>query len=296
MTDYGNRKILIVDDQEVLRNLLVKFMRKAGLEPIEAENGERAIELYKAVYPAVVLSDIMMPRMDGLTLLREIKKIDKRAVVILMTGYGNEDILLKALREGATNYFKKPFNFNEIIEIIKNLIKHQTEVDLSHVYSPYLVKETKHFVFRTGNADIFPIINQITLHLQSIEPDSDNLNLKVGIEEMIKNAIEHGNLGISAQEKNKAIEEGRFGELLEERLQQDNNVKKEICITAEVTADQFRVIIRDEGAGFDWRSLPELQPESLLQYSGRGIFLTQIYFDEVSYNDKGNEATLIKHK
>ena len=95
----------------------MKFISKAGLESIEAENGKKAIELYRAVHPAVVLSDIRMPHMDGLTLLNKIKKIDKSAAVILMTGYGNEEILLKALRGGATNYFKKPFNFHEIIEV-----------------------------------------------------------------------------------------------------------------------------------------------------------------------------------
>lgn len=294
MAEISKRKILIVDDQEVLRGLLVKFIHKAGLESIEAENGEKAIELYQTVHPAVVLSDIRMPRMDGLTLLNKIKKIDKSAAVILMTGYGNEEILLKALRGGAINYFKKPFNFHEIIEVIKTLIKHQTEIDLSQIYSPHLVKETKHFVFKTEDADIFPIINQITLHLQKIASPSEILNLKIGIEEMLKNAVEHGNLCIKAEEKSEALKAGRFGELIEKQLKDSNNASKKIYVTAEVTPTQLSVKIKDEGAGFNWQALPELQAESLLHYSGRGIFLTRIYFDEVLYNEKGSEVIMIK--
>ena len=118
-----NKKVLIVDDQHVLRTVLAKFMHKEGLTPIEAENGEAAVATYMRECPAVVLSDIMMPRMDGLTLLNEIKQIDSKAAVVLMTGYGNEEILLKALRGGAANYFKKPFNFREVISELRQVAK-----------------------------------------------------------------------------------------------------------------------------------------------------------------------------
>jgi DNA-binding response OmpR family regulator len=291
-----NNKVLIVDDQNVLRSVLTKFMHKEGLTPIEAENGEAAVALYTSERPAVVLSDIMMPRMDGLTLLNEIKKIDAKAAVVLMTGYGNEEILLKALRGGAANYFKKPFNFREVIEVVQNLIRHRAALELSTTSSPYLVRESRQFVMETGSADIFPVINQITLSLQNIAPEQVILNLKVGIEEMLKNAIEHGNLGISAKEKNAALEQGSFGRLISEKLSVDGNAEKKISISAETSRDEFRITIEDEGSGFDWRSLPNLQAESLLHFSGRGIFLTRIYFDEVIYNDNGNRVTLIKSK
>jgi anti-sigma regulatory factor (Ser/Thr protein kinase) len=60
--------------------------------------------------------------------------------------------------------------------------------------------------------------------------------------------------------------------------------------------DLFEITIRDEGGGFDWRKLPAVAPENLLAFNGRGIFLTKIYFDEVSYNELGNEVTLRKRK
>jgi DNA-binding response OmpR family regulator len=291
-----NKKVLIVDDQHVLRAVLVKFMLKEGLTPIEAENGEAAIALYTSERPAVVLSDIMMPRMDGLTLLNEIKRIDAKAAVVLMTGYGNEEILLKALRGGAANYFKKPFNFREVVEVVQHLIRHRAALELSVESSPYLVRESRQFILETGNADIFPVIDQITLTIHTLVPEQVILNLKVGIEEMLKNAIEHGNLGISAEEKNAALEKGTFGTLLAEKLAVDGNAEKTITITAEADRGEFRITIEDEGAGFDWRSLPHLQAESLLHFSGRGIFLTRIYFDEVIYNNRGNRVTLIKSK
>jgi DNA-binding response OmpR family regulator len=294
MSNLHSPRILIADDQESLRKLLVKYMLKAGFEPIEAENGKRAIELYRLMRPSVVLSDIMMPEMDGLTLLKEIKKIDKQAAVILMTGYGSEEVLIESLRGGATNYFKKPFNFQEVTEVIKHILKYRADLDSAQYYSPFITEENKKFVFTTEEADIFPIINQVTINLARLVPTAEILTLKIGMEEILKNAIEHGNLNISAEEKNHALEEGVFGKLINSRLQQNCNGRKKIFITAKLDQEAFSVTIRDQGEGFDWKSLPQPSGESLLNFSGRGILLTRIYFDEVLYNEHGNEVTLVK--
>jgi DNA-binding response OmpR family regulator len=296
VSNGGKTRILIADDQDALRTLLSRMLAREGFEPIEAKDGENAIELYKSLKPPVVVSDIMMPRMDGLTLLREIKSIDPGAVVILMTGHGNEEILLKALQGGASNFFKKPFNVRVLIREIHKIFNYKVEAVRSYLFSPFLLEETKSFALTTGNAPYFPVVNQITLQLPCLLADAEILNLKIGIEEMITNAIEHGNLGISFTEKSAAVEEGRFGELLEERLARGSNASKRVFISSHLTGEFFRISIRDEGDGFDWRNLPALLPENLLAYNGRGIFLTKIYYTEVTYNDRGNEVTLVKRK
>ncbi len=294
MSNLHTPRILIVDDQDSLRKLLVIYMLKEGLEPIEAENGKKAIELYRLMKPSVVLTDIMMPEMDGLTLLKEIKKIDKQAAVILMTGYGSEEVLIESLRGGAANYFKKPFNFQEITEAIKHILKYRADLDSAQYYSPFITEEKKRFVIYTDEADILPIINQIAINLAMVVPAAEILNLKIGMEEILKNAIEHGNLNISAAEKNEAIEQGVFGKLIDTRLQQNGNGRKKIYITTKLDRRAFSLTIRDQGEGFNWKSFPQPTAESLLSFSGRGILLTRIYFDDVLYNEKGNEVTLVK--
>jgi sigma-B regulation protein RsbU (phosphoserine phosphatase) len=294
--EAGKAKVLIADDQDALRALLSRQLSQEGFEPIEAKDGEKAIELYKALKPPVVVSDVIMPRMDGLTLLKEIKKIDSQAAVILMTGHGNEEVVLKALQGGATNFFKKPFNVKELIREIRKVSRYRVDALYSSLFSPYLIEETKSFSLATGDPQYYPIINQITLQLPSLLEESEILNLKIGIEEMITNAIEHGNLGISFIEKNAAIARGRWGDLLSERLKEDDNAEKAVRISSSITTDCFRISVRDEGKGFDWRNLPEVLPENLFTFSGRGIFLTKIYYDEVNYNDAGNEVTLTKRK
>jgi DNA-binding response OmpR family regulator len=292
----GKAKILIADDQEALRSLLSRMLSREGFEPIEADDGEKAIELYRSLAPPLVISDIMMPKKDGLTLLTEIKKIDPTAAVILMTGHGNEDILLKALQGGATNFFKKPFNVRGLIREIHKIFQYKAVEAKSSLYSPFLIRESKEFAIRTGNPQYQPVVNQITLQLPCLLPESEILNLKIGIEEMLTNAIEHGNLGISFHEKKTAIEKGKLGELLAGRLEEGGNADKKVIVKSTLTPEAFSISIKDEGAGFDWRNLPELLPENLFSYNGRGIFLTKIYYDEVYYSQSGNEVTLVKRK
>jgi DNA-binding response OmpR family regulator len=292
----GKPRVLVVDDQEALRTLLSRLLDREGFDPIEAGDGERAVELYKTESPLVVVSDIMMPKMDGLALLTEIKRIDRNATVILMTGQGNEDVLLKALRDGATNFFKKPFNVKELIEEIRKVVDFRLEAARSTLFSPFLQEETKTFVIPRADSQYFPVINQITLQLPCIMPQEEILNIKIGIEEMITNALEHGNLGISFEEKSKALEEGRLAELVQERSRQSDMAGRMVHVTSHLSPELFEITIRDEGTGFNWHELPEVVPENLLTFNGRGIFLTKIYFDEVQYNGAGNEVTLRKRK
>jgi DNA-binding response OmpR family regulator len=287
--------VLVVDDQEALRTLLARLLEREGFDAVQAEDGTQAVEMYKSESPLVVVSDIMMPRMDGLTLLNEIRHIDRNAIVILMTGQGNEEILLKALRGGATNFFKKPFNVRELIDEIRKVVEFRLEAARSSLFSPLLVEETKHFLLPRADSPFFPIINQITLQLPCLLPQEDILNLKIGIEEAITNAIEHGNLGISFEEKSRAIEEGRLAELVADRGRDSDAACRTVVINSRLSPQLFEITIRDDGKGFNWRMLPEVGPEHLLAYNGRGIFLTKIYFDEVIYNDAGNQVTLRKH-
>jgi sigma-B regulation protein RsbU (phosphoserine phosphatase) len=296
VADGASPAVLVVDDEESLRALLTRLLEREGFRPFSASDGEQAIKLFREESPLVVVSDIRMPKMDGLTMLTEIRKIDRAAAVILMTGQGNEEILLSALRGGATNFFKKPFNNRELIDEIRRIVSFRREAERSSFFSPYATGETKSFELPVGNASYYPIVNQLSLQLPILAVPEEILNLKIGIEEMITNAIEHGSLGISFDEKSQAIKEGRLTELVSARTEEARRAGRRIFITSRLSPELFEVTVRDEGRGFDWRSLPAVVPENLLAYNGRGIFLTKIYFDDVEYNEAGNQVTLRKHK
>ena len=107
-------KILVVDDELFVRELLMEFLGKQDFEVFLAESGEKAIEMTKANPPQVALIDLKMPGIDGLKTMQEIKKIAPDALAIIMTGYPTIETSIEALRSGAYDYVVKPFKLNEL--------------------------------------------------------------------------------------------------------------------------------------------------------------------------------------
>jgi len=101
-------KILIVDDEEPARQGLTQLLARWGYEVDEAADGQEALAKAASGLPAVVLSDLVMPRMDGLELLRALKTDVPFASVILLTGQGSIDTAVTAMKEGAYDYLTKP--------------------------------------------------------------------------------------------------------------------------------------------------------------------------------------------
>ena len=115
-------KILIVDDAEFLRLRISKMLNGDGFEVFEAENGAKAVETYKEVHPDLVLMDVTMPEMDGLTALKEIRKIDQQAKVIMLTALGQESVVLEAVKSGARDFIVKPFERDRVLTSIQKLL------------------------------------------------------------------------------------------------------------------------------------------------------------------------------
>jgi two-component system, chemotaxis family, chemotaxis protein CheY len=115
-------KILVVDDAEFLRLRISKMLVGDGYEVIEAENGQRAIEQYQANKPDLVLMDVTMPEMDGLTALKHIRAFDTKAKVIMLTALGQESVVLEAIKSGARDFVVKPFERDRVLNAIQKLL------------------------------------------------------------------------------------------------------------------------------------------------------------------------------
>jgi two-component system chemotaxis response regulator CheY len=115
-------KILIVDDAEFLRVRISKMLTGDGFEVVEAENGLKAIEAFQANKPDMVLMDITMPEMDGLTALKELKKIDPNVKVVMLTALGQESVVLEAVKSGAKDFVVKPFERDRVMSAINKLL------------------------------------------------------------------------------------------------------------------------------------------------------------------------------
>lgn len=108
-------KILIVDDDRDMQVILADLLKLEGYETIVAGDGREAVEAVRANMPEMVLLDVRLPGMDGLEVLEEIKKISKDSMIIMLTGYGDIQDAVRAIKIGAFEYITKPFKEEEFV-------------------------------------------------------------------------------------------------------------------------------------------------------------------------------------
>jgi len=148
------KTILLVDDERDIREVLNLSLSDMGYQVYEAENGDQALRIFKEVLPAIVLTDIKMPVMDGIELLEKVKRENPEAEVIMITGHGDMDLAIKSLKYKATDFITKPINVDvleialqramerivirqklrEYTESLENLVREKTELQ-SHLSS-----------------------------------------------------------------------------------------------------------------------------------------------------------------
>ncbi|GFR37719.1 chemotaxis protein CheY [Insulibacter thermoxylanivorax] len=116
-------RVLIVDDAAFMRMMIKDILTKNGYEVVgEASDGLQAIEKYKELSPDLVTMDITMPEMDGITALKEIRKIDPNAKVIMCSAMGQQAMVIDAIQAGAKDFIVKPFQADRVIEAIKKTL------------------------------------------------------------------------------------------------------------------------------------------------------------------------------
>jgi DNA-binding NtrC family response regulator len=120
-------KILIVDDEKIIRDFLMRLFSLQGLEVLSAEDGYKAIELTKSNGFDLFFIDMRMPGLNGLETYLKIKEINPKAQAVMITGYAVEDLLEEAVREGAIGIIRKPFDIVEIKDVIDKLSKEKAK-------------------------------------------------------------------------------------------------------------------------------------------------------------------------
>jgi two-component system C4-dicarboxylate transport response regulator DctD len=111
-------RVLVVDDDADLRESTVQALELAGIAVQDVATAEQAFDYISFGFPGVVLTDIRMPGMDGLTLMSRVHEIDREIPVILMTGHGDVQLAVRAMREGAHDFIEKPFSANQMTELV----------------------------------------------------------------------------------------------------------------------------------------------------------------------------------
>jgi two-component system chemotaxis response regulator CheY len=114
--------VLVVDDLDLVRSLCKNILERAGHTVVEAADGTEAVQAYADHRPDAVLLDLMMPGMDGLTTLGEIRKLDPEARVAMFTAHRERDQVMRAIELGAKDYVVKPFHADRLVQAVNKLL------------------------------------------------------------------------------------------------------------------------------------------------------------------------------
>ncbi|WP_045212868.1 response regulator [Desulfonatronovibrio magnus] len=113
------RKILVIDDEKPTLSMFQLFLKVYGYTVFTAENGEQGLKIFQKERPAIVITDIKMPGMDGLEVLKQIKAMSPQTEVIIITGHGDVDLTIEAMNLNATDFINKPIQKNALDSALK---------------------------------------------------------------------------------------------------------------------------------------------------------------------------------
>ncbi|MEI8216292.1 MAG: sigma-54 dependent transcriptional regulator [Eubacteriales bacterium] len=156
-------RVLIAEDEENILNLLERLLKKNGYITYGANNGKKALEIAKSNEIDIVITDIRMPEMDGIELIKEIKKMDPCIEVIVMTAFASVDTAIEAVRIGARDYIRKPFDIDEVISAIDKAsiqVQHNEDNDIQLLHSEEIMvansqsmKDLIHLILKVADSN-----------------------------------------------------------------------------------------------------------------------------------------------
>jgi CheY-like chemotaxis protein len=288
--------VLIVDDSAVDRRLAGGLLSKLPQLHLEyADDGQEAIDQFESLMPDLVITDLVMPGLNGLELVEEVQRRWPQVPVILMTNKGSEEVAIKALKAGAASYVPKRQLAAMLPETVLGVLALARQRRSQATLMASLTRSE--FIFDLGIDD--DLISPLVAYLQScmsslhVCDEASSLRVCIALEEALRNALFHGNLEISSQEREGDGE--IYRNLILSRRASEPFRQRHLFVRVRFAPAEAVFVVEDEGPGFDPASLPDpTDPENLDKVSGRGLLLMRTFMDEVNYNPRGNQVTMVK--
>ena len=295
--------ILVVDDSAVARRIVAGLLVKESDWRIEfAESGSEALARMKDAVPDLMITDLQMPSMDGLELVAAARVHCPDVPVILMTAYGSEMIAVEALEQGATTYVPKSQLAQKLPGTVEEILA-LARADRSYARLIDCLIRNEFSFFLDNDAELINTLVDLVQHMVVSVRFCDfagRLQIGVALKEALTNALYRGNLEIRFDHAKAASEESPQEQevsLAERRRSQSPYRERKTFVDVRLSRDEARFVIRDEGPGFDVTTIPGTSyPGGLDPNHGRGLSLMRTFMDEVTYNDVGNEVTMVKRR
>lgn len=294
-----NRKILVIDDELNNLEIIEGFLRIGDFndhEIIKCENAEDGYKVLTQDYKEidVIILDQMMPGMSGFDLVNIVKKQEnlKRIPIIMQTASADKSQMVEGFKLGIYHYLTKPYLCSVFNAIVRGAIDNhnkQRELSVALGHSKMLFDCIDNASFKINNLEQ---ANKISVSLAQLYPVPEKVVL--GISEILVNAIEHGNLKISYEEKSELNLKSKWKQEVEKRLDSPEYKDKTVTIEFKKTDNEIILSVQDQGDGFDYKRYMDFDPTRSTDNHGRGIaFANNISFDRLEYIGNGNHVNCI---
>ncbi|MDH3355482.1 MAG: response regulator [Chromatiales bacterium] len=291
----GQARILIVDDEPMNLAIITQYLEDTGKDYLldTAADGLIAWEKLEATASSaeeydIILLDRMMPKMDGMEVLHKMSAHDslRHIPVIFQTAKSSRDDILEGMRAGAFYYLTKPFEEDMLLSVVSRALRDRTvfkRLDSCR-------ENTERMMGLLDHADFhFKSLNEarnIASMLSNAFPDPDRAFM--GIKELMINAVEHGNLEITYDEKSRLNLEQNWEEEVHRRQELPEYRDRFATASFKRESNRFSISISDGGSGFDWEKFMDFDAGRVLDNHGRGIAIAKnIAFSDLVYSDGG---------
>lgn len=289
--------ILVVDDNAEARDVAGSCLMDHGMKPLFAANGRAALEVVVERGPDAVLTDLNMPEMNGLELVKIMRRDHARIPVVLMTSRGSEETAVEALRAGALSYVPKKELRGSLCDAMRTVM---VAVEAGKQWrAAHAVGDGGESSFILGyepdaTAALVSLLQENLERLDSFD-ETDIFQVGTALGEAFTNAIDHGNLELDSGVR----EQGHdvYEKFRQERCLRQPYRDRRVHVVERISPAAVTYIVRDEGPGFDISRVPDpTESRNLLKASGRGLMLIRTFMDEIGFNSTGNEITMVKRR
>lgn len=288
----GNR-VLVIDDEELNLLIIEEFLADEGLE-LDMQS-DPLVAWDRLVAPgsdySLVVLDRMMPGLDGLDFLRRMKADPRLAnvPVILQTAASAPEQVREGLLAGAFYYLIKPYEPEALVSVVRGALEDNRIRNALRSLARRQEAVPQLLLSAEYRFSTLQDINSLLPELVALSPNPDQT--ASGIADLMVNAIEHGNLGISYVEKARLKQEGGWETEVARRLALPENKGRYATVRVERCADRIEYTITDQGPGFNWKPYLDFDPQRAFDPNGRGIAMARLMsFAELEYLGCGNQV------
>lgn len=289
--------VLVFDECKVSQMLVKRLLANSDEWCVEfVDTVDGMLNALQLTPVDIVITDMGYPEDHCLEVLQSLQADYPTTPVVVLTANTDPSLIMRAIQAGATTYLQKDaISLRRLRDTLEGVFSAVRRVRDRQVLLNSMVSSENHFELGNNISLMRALQQRIldSLKMFGIGTVADEMRISLVLEEAFANAVYHGNLELSSSLKE--LDDCQFEAMARQRCSQEPYCNRRVRLTERIDREKAVIIFEDEGNGFDVSQIPDCRDsEGLMKASGRGMMLMRAFMDEVHYNAKGNQLTLVK--